>query len=82
MNIDTATLHLLSLQRRLPVRTETDRDTFKALEMAIKALYQLSDIHEIIDNTAQIQEDVIRYQMICEVVKNDRDRPTYAKVVR
>ncbi|MBR3599722.1 MAG: hypothetical protein IKL53_07565 [Lachnospiraceae bacterium] len=44
-------------------------DKVYALNMAIQALYQISDIKAIINNPMYIQEDVLRYQMICEVVK-------------
>lgn len=41
----------------------------EAEEMAIQALSQISDIKAIINNPMHLQEDVLRYQMICEVVK-------------
>lgn len=41
----------------------------KYWDMAIKALSQINDIKAIINNPMYIQEDVLRYQMICEVVK-------------
>ena len=41
----------------------------EALDMAIKALQQIDDIKKIISSDIYIQEDVIRYKMICEVVK-------------
>lgn len=44
-------------------------DKVYALNMAIQALSQISDIKAIINNPMYIQEDVLRYQMICEVVK-------------
>ena len=44
-------------------------DKVYALNMAIQALSQISDIKAIINNPIYIQEDVLRYQMICEVVK-------------
>ena len=34
-----------------------------------KALSQINDIKAIINNPMYIQEDVLRYQMICEVFK-------------
>ena len=41
----------------------------KYWDMAIKALSQINDIKAIINSPMYIQEDVLRYQMICEVVK-------------
>lgn len=41
----------------------------EAYELAIHALSQINDIKAIINSPAYIQEDVLRYQMICEVVK-------------
>ena len=42
-----------------------------AYKMAIKAFEKLDQITAIIHNTQGIQEDVIRYKMICEVMEND-----------
>lgn len=36
----------------------------------IKALKQISAIKQIIEGTEYIQEDVIRYKMICEVLED------------
>lgn len=36
---------------------------------AVKSLEAIQDIQKIINNTSYIQEDVIRYQAICEVIK-------------
>lgn len=52
-----------------PTTNEPVSDLYEALDMAIKALSQINDIKAIINNTMYIQEDVLRYQMICEVVK-------------
>lgn len=41
----------------------------EALDMAIKALEQMEVIEAIIKSPIYIQEDVLRYKMICEVVK-------------
>lgn len=44
----------------------------KVLDMAIKALVKLEKIQEIINiDNSVIQEDVIKYKMICEVIAND-----------
>lgn len=43
----------------------------EAHELAIKNLEKLETINAIIHNTQEIQEDVIRYKMICGVMKND-----------
>lgn len=40
-----------------------------ALDMAIQALQDIEQIRGIINAPVHIQEDVIRYKMICEVVK-------------
>lgn len=46
-----------------------DSNYRKALDLAIKALGQIDKIEQIIsiDNTV-IQEDVLKYKMICEVL--------------
>lgn len=44
-----------------------DIDT--AINMAIQALEQIGKIKTIIDSGVYIQEDVLRYKMICEVVE-------------
>jgi len=44
---------------------------FEFETMAINAFNKLDKINTIIHNTQGIQEDVIRYQMICEVMKDD-----------
>lgn len=48
---------------------QPDSNYRKALDNAIKALYQIDKIEHIIaiDNTV-IQEDVLKYKMICEVL--------------
>ena len=48
-----------------------DTTTKEAFKIAIKALQKLDCIDAIIHNTQGIQEDVIRYKMICEVMEND-----------
>lgn len=40
-----------------------------ALDMAIQALEQIGKIKTIIDSGVYIQEDVLRYKMICEVME-------------
>ena len=45
------------------------QEEYVTLEMAIKALSQINDIKAIINSPMHLQEDVLRYQMICEVVK-------------
>ena len=42
-----------------------------ALDMAIKALQTLEQIKQIINAPVYIQEDVMRYKMICEVMKDE-----------
>jgi hypothetical protein len=43
-----------------------------ALDMAIKALEQLSKIEDIIDiDDMYIQEDVLKYKAICKVIKGE-----------
>ena len=50
-----------------------DKDTWEAYKMAIKALQAVGEIKEIINianfSFGFIQEDVIKYKMICEVVE-------------
>lgn len=44
----------------------------EAEEKAIQAFETLKQINEIINSPIYIQEDVLKYQMICEVMKNDK----------
>ena len=44
-------------------------DYDKAFRMAIESLKQIDEIKKIISADVYIQEDVLRYKMICEVVK-------------
>ena len=44
------------------------------IDRAIKALKQISVIEQIIEGTEYIQEDVIRYKMICEVLEDKDDK--------
>lgn len=44
---------------------------YDALNEAIKAIKKLDYIDAIIHNTQEIQEDVIRYKMIREVMENE-----------
>lgn len=47
-------------------------DNIEVLDMAIKALVKLEKIQEIINiDNSVIQEDVMKYKMICEVVADD-----------
>ena len=43
----------------------------KALDVAFKAMEQAQQIKDIINAPVYIQEDVFRYKMICEVIKDD-----------
>ena len=47
--------------------TDVDEPTLKT---ALDTMRKYQKIQEIINNTDYIQEDVIRYKMICEVVKD------------
>ena len=42
----------------------------EAYKMAMDALQKLEQIEQIINAPVYIQEDVMRYKMICEVIKN------------
>lgn len=44
---------------------------YDAINEAIKAIKKLDYIDAIIHNTQEIQEDVIRYKMIREVMENE-----------
>lgn len=46
-----------------------DGDMKKAIVMSIKALKQMEKIEHIINSPVYIQEDVLRYKLICEVIK-------------
>ena len=41
----------------------------EAFDMAMDALQKLEQIVQIINSPVSIQEDVFRYKMICEVIK-------------
>lgn len=42
-----------------------------AYKMAIKALKQIDDIKKIILSDIYIQEDVMKYKMICEIIEKE-----------
>ena len=42
----------------------------EAKQMAIQALHDIEQIRGIINAPVHIQEDVMRYKMICEVINN------------
>ncbi len=48
----------------------SDEDIDEALGVAIEIMRKYQKIQEIINNTDYIEEDVIRYKMICEVVED------------
>ena len=48
---------------------KTDTEILMALDMAIQALQDIDQIKGIINAPVYIQEEVMRYKMICEVVK-------------
>ena len=45
----------------------------KTIDTLWKMAQKYQKIKEIINNTDYIQEDVIRYKMICEVIDNGND---------
>lgn len=50
----------------------TRAEKYKAIEIALSDMQKIEKIKEIINSTQEwIQEDVIRYKMICEVLEND-----------
>ena len=54
----------------ISVFQQPDSNYRKALDIAIKALYLIDKIEQItkVDNSV-IQEDVLKYKMICEVIE-------------
>lgn len=46
-----------------------ENDYDEALKIGIKAIQKLEQIDQIINAPVYIQEDVLRYKMICEVIK-------------
>lgn len=44
---------------------------YEAYEVAVKALKQIETIKEIINSPLYIQEDVLRYKMICKVFESE-----------
>lgn len=56
----------------IKILTKISDDEVEALYMAIKAIEKIEKIQEIIDiDNSVIQEDVMKYKMICEVIAND-----------
>ena len=45
----------------------------EAVDMAINALSAIDAIKKIINSDLPIQEDVMRYKMICEIVKGESE---------
>lgn len=48
-----------------------ENDYDEALKIGIKAIQKSEQIDQIINAPVYIQEDVLRYKMIYEVIKND-----------
>lgn len=67
MSIDEAIKELKHIKA---LRCVLNEENIIALEMAIDTMHKYQKIQEIINNTDYIQEDVIRYKMICGVVKD------------
>ena len=61
---------IINILSRPKTMKNTPNDILEAHDMAIRALEQIDKIKEImaIDNMV-IQEDVLKYKMICEVLK-------------
>lgn len=49
----------------------------KALDVAFKAMEQAQQIKDIINAPVYIQEDVLRYKMICEVINEQENCGDY-----
>ena len=47
-------------------------ELLESVDMATEALKQISAIKQIISDSTYIQEDVIRYKMICEVLEDKK----------
>lgn len=49
------------------------KEWYEAIDVALKDMEKIDRIEQIINSTKEwIQEDVIRYKMICEVLESDR----------
>ena len=66
-----ANLNMIRVAFVEPVTKEQRKLIDDTFDNAIKAVKKLDYIDAIIHNTQGIQEDVIRYKMICEVMQND-----------
>lgn len=51
---------------------ESMPELLESVDMATEALKQISAIKQIISDSTYIQEDVIRYKMICEVLEDKK----------
>ena len=51
-----------------PLNFDRTRITNAALDYAVEALEQVKEIEGIINDKRYIQEDVLKYKMICEVI--------------
>ena len=72
MTIDNAILYMILYKQRLEESTSNGLEKdIEAYDMAIDAMRKYQKIQNIINNTEYIQEDVIRYQMICEVMEDE-----------
>lgn len=66
----------MTREEAVEILTEMNEKRFggqsESLKMAISALSKLDQIQEIINiDNSVIQEDVLKYKMVCEVMNND-----------
>lgn len=68
----TEIIKAIDLLSNLYVYQSVETDYGKVIEIAIKAIQKIYEIESIIsiDNSI-IQEDVLKYKMICEVLKDE-----------
>lgn len=70
MTIEEHKEHLLDIMDSMP--DDACGDWRDSLAYAIDIMRKYQKIEQIINNTDYIEEDVIRYKMICEVIEDGK----------
>ena len=68
-----ANLNMISVAFVEPVTKEQRKLIDDTFDKAINALSAIDAIKKIINSELPIQEDVMRYKMICEIVKGESE---------
>ena len=67
----------MTIERAIEILTPdktryTPKEYAEALELARDSIKKMRDIENIVNSQQYIQEDVLKYKMVCEALKNGR----------